>query len=93
MNTQPAKITLPKHWLPAWRCHVTGTVRTNYFFGKAVDRAEVVVKASAMDVSLVDAAKTSGTTDGDGAFSFDMRLPDFFAGKAAQAIGAARVFD
>jgi len=70
--------------------HVTGTVRTNYFFGKAVDHAEVVVKASAMDVSLVDAAKTSGTTDGDGAFSFDMRLPDFFAGQAANH-GAARV--
>jgi len=70
--------------------HVTGTVRTNYFFGKAVDHAEVVVKASAMDVDLVDAAKVEGKTDGDGAFAFDMRLPGFFAGQAANH-GAARV--
>ena len=70
--------------------HVTGTVRTNYFFGKAVDHAEATVKASAMDVSIVEAAKAAGTTDGDGAFSFDMRLPDFFAGQAANH-GAARV--
>ena len=70
--------------------HVTGTVRSNYFFGKAVDHAEVVVKAATMDVSLVDAAKAAGTTNGDGAFSFDMRLPDFFAGQAANH-GAARI--
>ena len=31
--------------------HVTGTVRANYFFGKPVDRAEVTVKASGMDVA------------------------------------------
>jgi uncharacterized protein YfaS (alpha-2-macroglobulin family) len=70
--------------------HVTGTVRTNYFFGKAVDHAEVVVKASAMDVSLVEAAKIAGTTDGEGAFSFDLRLPNFFAGQVGNH-GAAQV--
>ena len=70
--------------------HVTGTIRSNYFFGKAVDHAEVVVKASTMDVSLVDGAKATGTTDGDGSFSFDMRLPEFFAGQAGNH-GAARV--
>ena len=70
--------------------HVTGTVRTNYFFGKAVDHAEIVVKASAMDVSVVEAAKATGPTDNDGAFSFDLRLPDFFAGQASNH-GAARV--
>ena len=43
-----------------------------------------------MDVSLVDAAKASGTTDGEGSFSFDIRLPDFLAGQAANH-GAARV--
>ncbi len=70
--------------------HVTGTVRSNYFFGKAVDHALVVVKATAMDVALVDTAKAEGTTDGDGAFSFNLRLPDFLAGQAASH-GAARV--
>ncbi len=70
--------------------HVTGIVRSNYFFGKAVDHAQVVVKATAMDVALVDTAKAEGTTDADGAFSFDLRLPDFLAGQAANH-GAARV--
>jgi uncharacterized protein YfaS (alpha-2-macroglobulin family) len=60
--------------------HVTGTVRSNYFFGKAVDHAEVVVKASARDVTVVDAGGAKGTTDAEGAFHFDIRLPDFFAG-------------
>ena len=68
--------------------HVTGTVRTNYFFGKAVDHAQVTVKATAMDVELVDTAKVEGATDDAGAFSFDLRLPDFFA---AANHGAARV--
>jgi uncharacterized protein YfaS (alpha-2-macroglobulin family) len=60
--------------------HVTGTVRSNYFFGKPVDHAEVVVKASARDVTVVDAGEVKGTTDAEGAFHFDIRLPDFFAG-------------
>jgi uncharacterized protein YfaS (alpha-2-macroglobulin family) len=60
--------------------HVTGTVRSNYFFGKPVDHAEVVVKASARDVASFDAGESKGTTDADGAFRFDIRLPDFFAG-------------
>ena len=60
--------------------HVTGTVRSNYFFGKPVDHAEVTVKASARDVASFDAGEAKGTTDADGAFRFDIRLPDFFAG-------------
>ena len=35
--------------------HVTGTVRANYFFGKAVDDGEVTVKASGMDVAMFEA--------------------------------------
>ncbi len=61
--------------------HVTGTVRSNYFFGKPVDHAEVTVKASARDVTVVDAGAANGTTDAEGAFHFDIRLPDFFAGQ------------
>lgn len=69
---------------------VTGTVRSNYFFGKAVDHAEVMVKATAMDVALVEIARATGTTDATGAFAFSLRLPNFFAGQAANH-GAARV--
>jgi len=60
--------------------HVTGTVRSNYFFGKAVDRADVVVKAIGHDVESFDAGQVKGTTDAEGAFHFDIRLPEFLAG-------------
>src|SRR6185295_4278683 len=48
--------------------HVTGTVRANYFFGKPVDGAEVVVKASAVDVAVFEAATVQGKTDADGSY-------------------------
>ncbi|MGO9937874.1 MAG: MG2 domain-containing protein [Terracidiphilus sp.] len=69
--------------------HVTGTVRANYFFGKPVDRAVVAIKASSMDVEVVEAASASGKTDGDGAYRFDLKLPEYFAGKPLSG-GAAR---
>ena len=59
--------------------HVTGTVRANYFFGKPVE-GEVIVKASAMDVAMVEAAPAKGKTDRDGAYQFDLTLPGYFAG-------------
>ncbi|HEY1497397.1 MAG TPA: MG2 domain-containing protein, partial [Candidatus Solibacter sp.] len=62
--------------------HVTGTVRANYFFGKAVDGGEVTVKASGVDVAPFEAGNVRGITDGDGAFRFDIRLPKFLAGHA-----------
>ena len=70
--------------------HVTGTVRSNYFFGKPVDHAEVIVKATGHDVESFDAGQVTGTTDADGAFHFDIRLPKFFAGHPL-AQGAALV--
>lgn len=78
--------------------HVTGTVRANYFFGKPVDHAEITVKASAMDVALFEAASVSGKTDGDGVYHFDLKLPEYFAGKplsqgAARALVEATVKD
>ncbi|HYL77786.1 MAG TPA: MG2 domain-containing protein [Bryobacteraceae bacterium] len=69
--------------------HVTGTVRANYFFGKPVD-GEVTVKASGFDVARFDAGNSSGRTDREGTFQFDIRLPDFFAGHPLNQ-GAARL--
>jgi A-macroglobulin TED domain/Alpha-2-macroglobulin family/A-macroglobulin receptor binding domain/MG2 domain/Carboxypeptidase regulatory-like domain/Alpha-2-macroglobulin bait region domain len=69
--------------------HVTGTVRANYFFGKPVDHAEITVKASGMDVAIFDAASAVGKTDGDGAYKFDLTLPNYFAGRPLSQ-GAAR---
>jgi hypothetical protein len=70
--------------------HVTGTVRANYFFGKPVDRAEITVAASAADVGVAEVASVHGATDNDGAFHFDLHLPDYFAGKPLDH-GVARV--
>ena len=69
---------------------MTGTVRANYFFGKPVDGAEITVKATGMDVAMVEAGSVQGKTDGDGAYQFDLKLPDYFAGRPLNQ-GAARV--
>jgi hypothetical protein len=69
--------------------HVTGTVRANYFFGKPVN-GEVTVKASGFDVARFDAGNATGRTDSEGTFQFDIRLPDYFAGRSLDQ-GAASV--
>jgi uncharacterized protein YfaS (alpha-2-macroglobulin family) len=69
--------------------HVTGTVRANYFFGKPVEHADITVKASGMDVAVFEAASTTGKTDDDGAYRFDLKLPNYFAGRPLSQ-GAAR---
>ncbi len=70
--------------------HVTGTVRSNYFFGKPVDHAEINIKASAMDVAVFEVASAQGKTDSDGSYRFDIQLPKYFAGRPLSH-GAARV--
>lgn len=70
--------------------HVTGTVQANYFFGKALDGAEVSVKAEGMDVTTFNAGSVEGKTDYDGAYHFDLRLPDYLAGRPLDK-GAAKV--
>jgi hypothetical protein len=70
--------------------HVTGTVQAHYFFGKPVDNAEITVKASTMDVSVVVVGSVQGRTDHDGTFHFDLQLPPYFAGRLLSQ-GAARV--
>jgi hypothetical protein len=70
--------------------HVTSTVRANYFFGKPVEGAEVGIKASAMDVSVFQAASVQGRTESDGSYRFDLPLPKYFAGRPLSH-GAARV--
>lgn len=70
--------------------HVIGTVRANYFFGKPVDAADVTVKASSMDVAVFDISSSSGKTDSDGSYHFDLRMLDYFVGRPLDH-GAARV--
>jgi uncharacterized protein YfaS (alpha-2-macroglobulin family) len=77
---------------------VTGTVRANYFFGKPVDHAAITLKASGMDVGVFEAASITGKTDSDGTYKFDLKLPNYFAGRplaqgAAPALIEATVRD
>jgi hypothetical protein len=70
--------------------HVAGMVRANYFFGKPVDDAVITVKASGMDVAVFDVSSLQGKTDREGAYHFDLKLPNYFAGRPLSH-GAARV--
>jgi uncharacterized protein YfaS (alpha-2-macroglobulin family) len=70
--------------------HVSGRVQANYFFGKALDGAEVSVKAEGMDVTTFTAAAVEGKTDHDGGYHFDLQLPDYLAGRPLDK-GAAKV--
>jgi hypothetical protein len=70
--------------------HVSGTVEANYFFGKALDGAEVSVKAEGMDVATFTAGSVEGKTDHDGAYHFDLQLPEYLAGRPLDR-GAAKV--
>jgi uncharacterized protein YfaS (alpha-2-macroglobulin family) len=70
--------------------HVTGAVHANYFFGKAVDNAEIAVKASGMDVAKFEAGSVQGKTDREGVYRFDLTLPKYFAGRPLSQ-GAARL--
>jgi len=70
--------------------HVTGTVHANYFFGKPVDDAEIIVKGSVMDVAIFEVGPVHGKTDHDGAYHFDLLLPEYFAGRPLSQ-NAARV--
>lgn len=78
--------------------HVTGTVRANYFFGKPVENAEIVLKSFTQDVTSVEHPAIHGKTGADGAYAFDLVLPNYFAGSplnhgAARAVIEASVKD
>jgi len=73
--------------------HVTGAVKANYFFGKPVANATVVIKASAMDAELFNAGTAEGRTNTDGVYQFDLVLPRLFAGDGNRHGAAAVVVE
>lgn len=60
---------------------VKGTIRSDYFFGKAVAGADVTVKAITFDASFREFAKVVAKTDGAGVATFEIVLPDYFVGQ------------
>ncbi len=60
---------------------VKGTIRSDYFFGKAVAGAEVTVKAITFDAAFREFAKIATKTDDAGVATFEITLPDYFVGQ------------
>ncbi|HEX5283286.1 MAG TPA: alpha-2-macroglobulin family protein [Bryocella sp.] len=78
--------------------HVTGTVEAKYFFGKPVSNATIELKATGMDATIFNAAKSEGRTNADGKYNFNLTLPTYFAARSgnrgiAPAIVEAAVRD
>ncbi|OIO98271.1 MAG: hypothetical protein AUJ92_01690 [Armatimonadetes bacterium CG2_30_59_28] len=66
------------YYLPGEKLH--GTVQADYFFGKPVSSGKVTVRLSSFDVGFNQFAEVKGTTDDKGTYSFDVDLPNSFAG-------------
>lgn len=60
---------------------IRGSVQADYFFGKPVDHAAVIVKAQTYDVEFKDFARVETKTNEKGAAEFEIRLPDYFVGQ------------
>ncbi len=60
---------------------VRGRVTAEYFFGKPVAGAAVSLQLSTVDVSFHTIGRLTGTTNDEGIFPFEIRLPDYFAGQ------------
>jgi uncharacterized protein YfaS (alpha-2-macroglobulin family) len=73
--------------------HVTGAVKAHYFFGNPVNNASVTIKASGMDAEPFHAASAEGHTDREGAYRFDLVLPQFFVGNGKRRGAAAVVLE
>ncbi|MBN1774767.1 MAG: hypothetical protein JXB32_26145, partial [Deltaproteobacteria bacterium] len=69
---------------------ISGTVDARYFFGKPVAGGRVKVEAAVFDVERHVFAELTGTTDDDGIYGFEVRLPAVLAGSELEA-GNARV--
>ena len=60
---------------------VHGVVNARYFFGKAVDGGQVVVKAAAYDIGFSEFATVSGVTNAEGLYDFEVTLPSNLVGQ------------
>jgi uncharacterized protein YfaS (alpha-2-macroglobulin family) len=59
---------------------VKGKLHVDYVFGRPVAGGTVKVKASTFDVAFKEFSNTTGKTDKDGNFEYEIRLPDYFVG-------------
>jgi uncharacterized protein YfaS (alpha-2-macroglobulin family) len=87
-------ITVKRYVLPKFRVTLTpdkqyylpgetvqGTVQCDYFFGKPVSDGQVKLALKTFDVAFKDIANLTGTTDAQGTWKFQVRLPGQFVGQ------------
>lgn len=58
-----------------------GDIEAAYFFGKAVDGAEIKIVLSKFDIGFQTFQEIQGKTDQKGKYHFETRLPDYFIGQ------------
>jgi len=67
-------VNTDKSWYTAGAL-VTGTVDANYFFGEALNGAQVQIEAAAMDIGQTVFQKVIGKTDAQGRYAYSVQLP------------------
>jgi uncharacterized protein YfaS (alpha-2-macroglobulin family) len=60
--------------------HVRGSLTVNYFFGKPVSQAEVLIEGYTFDYERNVTASIRGQTDENGYLEFEFDLPEYMAG-------------
>jgi len=64
---------------------VHGVVEAHYFYGKPVASAAISIIASGSDAGPVNHVDLHGTTDNDGKYQFDYKVPETFTGDSFMA--------
>ena len=64
---------------------VKGEIQVDYFFGKPVANGKVEIKCSKFDVAYMDFQVIEGTTNEQGHYDFEAKLPDHFVGQPLEA--------
>jgi uncharacterized protein YfaS (alpha-2-macroglobulin family) len=87
------KVTVDKYVLPKFKIAIKtqkdyygpgeilkGEIQSDYFFGKPVEGGKVIITASKFEIQFEEFNKTEGTLDKNGHYSFELKLPAYFAG-------------
>lgn len=59
---------------------ISGDVQADYFFGKPVSKSKVFAVLHTFDTAMRPIARSQGSTDGNGHFKFEMKIPQTLAG-------------
>ena len=72
---------------------VEGTVQVDYFYGVPVRGGQVEISVQTFDVEYTEIATVDGTTDDNGTFEFETKLPASFVGQPVEQGNAFLQFD